>query len=537
MKPATPHFCILTAILVFTLVGTIQSAKPALAVTVPQNNKTQLFSFPVIQNFDADKCRSLLQRTADRLGWVDPEMYVNEYDDGSVSCQMTSIDRSGSPVAYDVFITNTHAAKSWCDDCDYYCNTPGNENDCICIDVHGFTARQTEMINNSGTSLEFCDESCNLVFKMMTRTDDGHFVDPKLLADALYYSALEMNCCQVIEEAPPAEIQPGPEPALPPEEVPAPPDEIADTPFDEPDTLARNPLVPFAGALLGTLFGWLISIAAINWTSIQNFFTSSVPTSTSTASPSAQTPFVTTWEEWERKYTPGEPPKPLSEPSLKELHSVDISVEDSKAEVLRFYSNDILPENRTHLEKVIMHKLDTPDFLEKYLKIFGKDKDIDLASAFFDPGSGEITICQPRAVNYTPIHELVHVTSNPTFGSATNKTFDEAVTEYFTLKIAKDNHVPRLTEYQLNGSTAIVDEIVARHGEEILRKAYFQTGKHGVAELRSVVDQRLGPGAFDRVLDIMSRVKTEEQLLKDPTNEKQKALDLLRGRGIRMSKS
>ena len=69
----------------------------------------------------------------------------------------------------------------------------------------------------------------------------------------------------------------------------------------------------------------------------------------------------------------------------------------------------------------------------------------------------------------------------------------------------------------------------------MLRRAYFGDNQ-GVAELERVVDERLGPGAFRRVLEIMDRVKTEEQLKLDPTNEKQKALDLLRGVGVRRPK-
>ncbi|MBE0695997.1 MAG: hypothetical protein IH586_03650, partial [Anaerolineaceae bacterium] len=156
------------------------------------------------------------------------------------------------------------------------------------------------------------------------------------------------------------------------------------------------------------------------------------------------------------------------------------------------------------------------------LKVYGHDGDYQQTSAFVNPATGEMLICTPREINYTPVHELIHIASNPDFGRNTNQAVDEAVTEYFTHRITAQRNVIRSSEYDVLGSTDVIAEIVKIHGEEILRSAYFQTGKEGVEALRQAVDQKLGKGAFARVVELMDQPHAPP---------KQIALDLLRWQG------
>jgi hypothetical protein len=254
--------------------------------------------------------------------------------------------------------------------------------------------------------------------------------------------------------------------------------------------------------------------------------------SPSDAEPPASLPG--SWTEWEDRYVQGEPPEPLDEPDKDALRSIHVTLEYARQRVLNYYAGEVTPEGQERVKKSTLTMLDEQEFVAQYKQVFGeKDPDSAVASAFVDPNTGRMTICRGRAINYTPVHEMLHAASNPDFRKLTNESFDEGVTEYFALKIANLDKVPRMTEYQLNGSTAIVDQIVAEHGEALLRKAYFQPGEQGYNELQQAVDKKLGPGAFKKVIEIMGRKKTEAQLAVDPTNEKQKALDLLRSRGIR----
>jgi hypothetical protein len=503
---------------------------------------------PSIQTFDGEKCRYLLQKTAERLGWPEPEIYVN-HDGYEATCQMTFYgSQDGVPIVIDVYIS---VQAGWCDDCAYYCESPGNENDCRCIDIQGLPARLSSPIENQGTFLTFCDPYCNLVFKVHTLAEDNQPVDPLPVAGALYYSALEINCCQVVEALPPQDFPPAddpmpPFPASPPDEslppvtddpfnedplpptvenppegfTPPFPDNPPDDPPAAPGPISRSPIVPLAGALIGTLVGWVVSLVTSTLSTSKTVIPS--PPQPGTASvPPVETP--STWDEWEKRYTLPEIPAYRS-PDIQENRSIHISVEDARETVLQTYANDLPAEAQTRVTNARMKKVDAGEFDAEYLQVYGKDQDYQYASAFVNPSTGEMLVCTTREINYTPVHELLHVASNSDFRQLTNEAMDEAVTEFFTHRITDQRSVIRSSQYDELGSTDVVAEIVRACGEKLLRQAYLHPGTEGVVQLRQAVDQKLGPGAFNKVVQLMGR---------PGASSKQMALDLVRGRGIR----
>jgi hypothetical protein len=317
-------------------------------------------------------------------------------------------------------------------------------------------------------------------------------------------------------------------PGIPPgNEIPTIPD--VPSAIDQPGIgglLTNNPLVPLAGALIGTLLGWLGSVAATSRNTLRTFFNSLFNTGTNTGLATSSP--AMDWNEWENNYIPPESSKPRDEPLPEQLHSVDISVQDSQEKIFEF-----VPElSQANKERVLNAKvqiLDPAEFDAKYVENNPPDdKDIGFAGAFVNADTGETYICRGRAANYTSVHELMHVASNRRFGILTNPDLDEAVTEYFSREIAKHDNVPYMSEYILNGSVDVVEQIVHSHGEAVLRKAYFGSDDQGIIELLKAVDQQHGSGAFNKVVELLGREDKSPYPI-----EKQKALDLLRGEGLR----
>ncbi|HBG74994.1 MAG: hypothetical protein A2X25_07165 [Chloroflexi bacterium GWB2_49_20] len=283
--------------------------------------------------------------------------------------------------------------------------------------------------------------------------------------------------------------------------------------------LATTPFVPLIGALIGTIIGWLVSVARTNWDALKKLFTSlfkADPVSTPTLL------LPEDWEIWENDHVFAGPEEPLRGPDFKENRSVYISAQDAKETLLDFYSTEISPESKSRVQSASMTFLKDDAFKSSYKQAFGKE-DKDFTSAFVS-SNGEITVNEEQAINYTPVHELMHVASNPELGLMTNEALDEGFTEYFTKQITDSRKTIRSTHYEDIGSVDIVRQLARNHGEELLRRAYFSPGRPVVEELRRAVDQKLGPGAFNKVVELMAR---NEHI------NKRLALDLLRSQGIR----
>lgn len=291
-------------------------------------------------------------------------------------------------------------------------------------------------------------------------------------------------------------------------------------------SLATHPLLPLAGALIGTLLGWLGSVAATSGNTLRNFFNSLFNTGKNSGLP-ASSPEAD-WNKWENNYVPPQPSEPRDEPTPAQLHSVDISMQESIEKVFES-TPELSPEDKDRVLNAKVQILDPSEFDAIYKeKNPPNDKNIGYAGAFVNPDTGEMYICRGRAANYTSVHEMMHVASNKRFGILTNADFDEAVTEYFSRKIAKRDNVPYMSNYILSGSVDVVDQIVRLHGEDILRKAYFGSDDQGIVELLKAVDQQHGSGAFNKVVELVGR----EEIGPYPI-DKQKALDLLKGEGLR----
>jgi hypothetical protein len=497
------------------------------ALTPPNGFSTRPGYVPALQTFDSEKCRIILQKTAARMGWENPEIYIQDYGEGDVRCQTTiSGIQNGAPTM--ILVIVAVQPPGTCDDCAYYCSDPGNPQNCRCLDIHGLPGWLSVVDVTGHTFLDVCDAYCNLVFKVQTAAEDGQVVDPIPVAEALYYSALEMNCCQVVEAVPPVDGPANPDDPL--QSMPEPlPDDLlqpipGDQPGDSPATnglQATNPVVPLSGALIGTVLGWLVSVVVSNWNSLKGGLTSSAGASP-TSQPSPQQPID--WDKWDEKYNPEEP-APTDEPDLKQLHSVDVSVQDAKDALLSFYSGELSPDSMARVSRLQVSILETEDFVKRYREATPPDdRDIDAASAFTNPATGEITICRPRAINGSALHEIMHVASNSRLGELTNKALDEAFTEFFTLQITNQRKIPRMTEYELKGTVDVVRQMASDYGEALLRKAYFSPGDDGPNELRQAIDSRLGPGAFRKVLQLMES---------DVHIKRVKALHLLQGKGMR----
>jgi hypothetical protein len=493
----------------------------------------------VAQTFDGDKCRIILEKTATRLGWPTPEIYVNTYDNGNVTCQMTYANAiDGTPMQ--VTIQISVSSPEYCADCEYYCQNPTNE--CECIDVHGFTGRLGSLNVPNGLQLNFCDASCNLYFDVQTLTEGDTPIDPLPVTDALYYSALEMNCCQAVEAAPPVEnppetIQPPvtigpqngdqsiPENPLPPDvgdqeqpNNPIPPEDGVQVPPDIPDmktdlgTLARNPLVSLGGALAGTIMGVVVSLwlnAGRSMDGLVSIIKSLWTPDSTPPAPPAQPTGVTTipatdWEAWESNLPPQVEDPLVADPDMSELRANPMDVYQVKDTVGEFYKDDIPKWRWEKIDPQKTRILDKSAFDAQYQNFY-KTPNTDGTTGFADPNGFEIFIDQENSYTYTPIHETIHLSSNPEFGLNTNTKMDEATTEFFTRKIANQKKGKHLTAY--DDGAKVINELEKSVGSTPLREAYFGEGKDGIDALVNAVDEKYGKGAFTRLVKLVDEKK------------------------------
>jgi hypothetical protein len=306
-------------------------------------------------------------------------------------------------------------------------------------------------------------------------------------------------------------------PTLPPEAEPFPPIQE----FEPVDLgkQARNPLVPLGGAALGTLLGVLVSVLRV-WLTRGG---PPNPARVSTAQPgvpSTQPPLEAPlhpppqtvpddpgfWNQWEQTVPMPPPDRPTTEPTLSELRQDRLDGLRSKEAILEQYHDDIPAWRQARIDPQRVHLVDKAEFDRKYAETFrtGNTQGVD---GFADPNSMEVYIDRENYSNYTAVHEILHLSSNSAYGQAVKTAMDEATTEYFTLRLANKNQVARISLYTINDSTKVIDEMVRLVGEQAVRKAYFGDDPKGVETLRRLVDQKIRPGAFEKVIDLMSRDK------------------------------
>jgi hypothetical protein len=280
--------------------------------------------------------------------------------------------------------------------------------------------------------------------------------------------------------------------------------------------LATTPFVPLVGALIGTVVGWLISVITVSTgqpktsiarPSLPKMLVPAKPVSSNPASPVLpDLPPSQFWKDWDNN-TPNPPDDPpLKEENYDEMHKYKLDGYQSKDLIMQNYQDDIPVWRHDKIDPQKMHFVDTEAFNKHYVEKNHAANDMEV-DGLADPETLEMYIDKDKAMNYAPLHEMMHVSSNKEFCNTLNLAIDEAATDYFTNKIADRNKVPRATYYMINDSVKVVEEMVNQVGEPALRKAFFGEGKQGIDELRYMVDKKIKPGAFDKAVDLMLKGK------------------------------
>ena len=102
-------------------------------------------------------------------------------------------------------------------------------------------------------------------------------------------------------------------------------------------------------------------------------------------------------------------------------------------------------------------------------------------------------------------HELMHSTQNPEIKSQLGRNVNEAFTHSMTREVFPDFEIEAdPTAYHQNGSTAVVDDMKALVGDDLVRRAYFGDGPAPVDALRDAVDAAKGKGTFNEAMKALN---------------------------------
>ncbi len=456
------------------------------------------------QDMEPDRCYAILDETARRMGWA-PGTYELDRD-AYYHCRL-DVETGGQKIHIDL----SYKVYDWETDCT--CNVCRDSNVCECTQFHG-----NEGEYMPGHFLRFCDSFCQMSISIEAQDDPS--VDFYAIAEALYASAQEVGCFQLTvppqngDDQPPIADPDGTE-ILPPDEIPG--DVIVDPGADDdvpiwPDDnppgqdflpgrvdvgrIARNPLVSLSGALLGTLLGVLVSLWRVFFPTAPPLRTLQPPTP----------PGPHDWNQWEQTLPPPPQEAGVAEPLPYELKTHLLDLDQTRDTILDQFREDILSERKELIDPERVHYLQSAEFERHYQQTF-KQPNADHVTGFMDPNTLQVYIDLENCNNYTSVHEVLHLTSNPHFSARVKTGMDEGVTEYFTVKLANKNQVVRSSLYTINDSYKAVDDMAKLVGEAAVRRAYFGDGPGAVDELRILVDQQLRPGAFDKISSLMEEGK------------------------------
>jgi hypothetical protein len=194
----------------------------------------------------------------------------------------------------------------------------------------------------------------------------------------------------------------------------------------------------------------------------------------------------------------------VAEPDQEELHRIRFSSDKVVDLVKDFFRGDI-PEARG--QQIVPEKIkyvETNQFNWQYERAF-KVENSSQASGMANVNTFEAFIDKIRGYTYTPVHEAIHLASNPQFSNQISQDMDEATTEYFTKQVAKSRKGPTLTAYDHN--VKVIADMVDSIGEGTLRKAYFGEGEESIKALKRAVDKKYGRGAFKKIVELVGNGK------------------------------
>lgn len=327
--------------------------------------------------------------------------------------------------------------------------------------------------------------------------------------------------------------------------------------------MVRNPLLPAAGAIVGTVISWLVS-----------FLSSGVPAgSPPPARPIPQPPVprgstlfsmpeqglpenpapegeAPDWEKWDDSAVEKPDVLRVEEQSSAGLESLQPDGEIARQKIIQMFGSNISEENLKRMDPAKIHLLDTTQYIQVYRQAFPKEfhgenvKNLEKdnfilnvgSDGFTNQQSGDIYIDRDRQQNYAAAHEMMHLAANDEYHGYIAKIardnlveqyqqanqplpeekvidkhaqdvatlVDEATTEFFTQIITQNDEVPRNSLYLLDGRTDVIQDLVTRVGAPAVRKAYFGQGTTGIDDLQRELDRRLGKGGFKKWVDLMS---------------------------------
>lgn len=334
-----------------------------------------------------------------------------------------------------------------------------------------------------------------------------------------------------------------------------------------PAELVRNPFIPAAGAFMGTVISWLVTMLQ---TGIPSPVAPTVPTVKpiptrpggkiiytmpenglpETPSTAGQNP--PDWDTWDSTV--------VEKPDVLRVEEqtgpgTDLSLLQpdpflSRQKIIDLFGSDISAENLKRMDPAKVHLVDTDQFIQDYKTAFPKEFEGEQqknllkenfilhvgTDGFTNPTTGDVYIDKARQQNYGAPHEMLHLASNDNFhqylsdiarenlieqyreakqplpeqkviddhAATVATTIDEAATEFFTQIICQTDGVPRNSLYLLDGRTDVIQDLVIRVGTPAVRNAYFGKGTEGIENLQREVDRRIGRGGFKKFVDLMA---------------------------------
>ena len=209
---------------------------------------------------------------------------------------------------------------------------------------------------------------------------------------------------------------------------------------------------------------------------------------------------------------PEEPPKPPGTPT-----TVTQPIKDILDEYYDYYD----PDRADTLSPSDVNALPGADFEKQAIASGEKPSNVGTWGGFYDENTGNVYVrtgSEDRGL--TASHEFLHKVSNrggfspQETDSAGNVAtveklgsgLEEAFTEHFNNKIAARHNQPvGDSAYNTDGRVKVAEAIEAAVGRDTLGKAYFGKGAGPVNDLITAVDEKFGPGTWDKVRDLCNK--------------------------------